>query len=290
MTSLGARFEGFVVTYIPFRPRTFVITQVALGFINAMKLQALQDCDEHMTSYTFTDTEYEDSEIRIRVQAVAGAAQEELVRCNILYAIKSLAIHQLNQRLYGAKFTELKHGQLLYRGVLDDRGDVPWLERPGNASAEPSETVTREKRALSSQVSDATNFTTTILTIPGSNDVEYQIEFNIHGRPISNVSIFSAILEFMMVLAQQDSHDSILADRQMTSTDSSWIFVTHESQSRFSLQVFQLLAILEAAARNAVFRRRYEEMTFNFFINREIVAWGCVTAPVSSRRWCGGMR
>lgn len=286
MTNLGARFEGFVVTCIPFRPRTLVITQVALGFINAMKLQALQDCDEHMTSYTFTDTEYEDSEIRIRVQAVAGAAQEELVRCNILYAIKSLAIHQLNQRLYGAKFTELKHGQLLYRGVLDDRGDVPWLERPGNASAEPSETV--EKRALSSQVSDATNFTTTILTIPGSNDVEYQIGFDIHGRPIRNVSIFSAILEFMMVLAQRNSHDSIVAD--MTSTDSSWIFVTHESQSRFPLQVFQLLAILEAAARNAVFRRRYEEMTFTFFINGEIVARGCVTAPVWSRRWCGGMR
>ena len=290
MTSLDARFEGFVVTCIPFRPRTFVITQVALGFINAMKLQALQDCDEHMTSYTFTETEYEVSEIRIGVQAVARAAQEELVRCNILYAIKSLAIYQLNQRLYGAIFTERKHGQLLYRGVLDDRGDVPWLERPGNASAEPSETVTREKRALSSQVSDATNFTTTIFTIPGSDDVDYQIEFDFHGRPISNVSIFSTILEFMMVLAQQDSHDSILADRQMTSTDSSWIFVTHESQSRFPLQVFQLLAILEAAARNAVFRRRYEEMTFYFFINGEIVARGCVTMPIPSRRWCEGMR
>ena len=291
MTSLGNRFEGLLVTYVPFRPRAYYSNPVALGFINAMKLQALQDCDEHMTSYIFTDTEYGDSEIRLQVHAVAGAPQEELIRCNILYAIKTLAIRQLNvERLYGARFAEYKRGRLLYSGVLDDRGDVPLLEQPGNVLAKPSETITREKRALSSQVSDATNSTTTILTIPGSNDNQFQIEFSFQGRIISKISIFSAILEFMMALAQRDSYDSVIADGQVTSSPgSSWIFVRHLSQSRFPLQVFQLLAILEAAARNAVLRRRYQEMTFDFLINGEIVARGCVTAPISSRRWCEGM-
>ena len=49
------------------------MNQVALGFINAVKRQAIKDCDQRISSYTFTDTEYENDPIRLRIDAAAGA-------------------------------------------------------------------------------------------------------------------------------------------------------------------------------------------------------------------------
>ena len=291
MRSLNNRFHDFSFVYVPFRARRSLTNEVALDLINAMKVQAIQDCEQHMTSYIFTDSEYGDSEIRIRINAAQGALQAQLVRCSILYAIKTLAISQLTrERLYGATFIESYRGQPLYTGVLDNKSDDPSLERSSNSSADSSETVKQERRALRTLVLDATNSTTTLLSIPGSNDVEYQIEFDFRGDRIPKIGIFSAILEFMMTLAERNSDDSIQNISQATSVDSIWIFVTRDARSRFPLQVFQLVAILESVARYAVVKKRYQEMTFKFFVNREIVAEGCLTAPISSRVWCQALR
>ena len=290
MTSLNNRFAGLSVDYISVRPRRFSIDQVALGFINAVKRQAIEDCDQYITSYTFTDTEYEDDPIRIRINAAAGAPEAQLVRCNFLYAIKTLAINLMNQqRLYGARFTESYRGQPLYIGVFDNK-DVPALEQSNTSSAEPSETVSQQKRALSIQSLDAVNATTALLTIPGSNDVDYQIQFEFCGNQVQKISIFSAILELMMTLAQLDSNDAVENISLATSTAPLWIFVMPNPESSVPLKVFELVAILESIARWAVSRRRYMEMTFDFFVNREFVAGGCVTEPNLSRAWCQGMR
>ena len=291
MRSLNNRFHDFSFVYVPFRARRFPTNEVALGLINAMKVQAIQDCEQHMTSYTFTDSEYGDSEIRIRINAAQGVSQAQLVRCSILYAIKTLAIGQLTrERLYGATFIESYLGQPLYTGVFDNKSDDPSLEQSSNSSADPSETVKQERRALSTLVLDATNSTNTLLSIPGSNDVEYQIEFDFRGDRIPKIGIFSAILELMMTLAERNSDDSIQNISQATSVDSIWIFVTLDARSRFPLQVFELLAILESVARYAVVKKRYQEMTFKFFVNGGIVAEGCLTAPISSRMWCQALR
>lgn len=290
MTDLNNRFEDLSVNHISVRSRSFTINQVALGFINAVKRQAIEDCDQYVTSYFFTDTEYENDPIRIRIDAVAGSPVGQLIRCNYLYAIKTLAINLMAQeRLYGARFSESWRDQLLYIGTFDNKNDIPLLEQPSNLSAYAGETVGQEKRALSTQSLVATNSTTIPLTIPGSNDVEYQIEFEFRGMPIQKSGIFSAILEFMMTLAQLDSDDSV-ENVSQTSTDSSWIFVMHRSESTVSLKMFQLVAILESIARYAVSRRRFVEMAFDFFVNREFVAGGCVTAPDRSRAWCEGLR
>lgn len=255
-----------------------------------MKIQALEDCDQQVTSYTFTDTEYEDSAIRIRVNAVEGAPQAQLVRCNMLYAIKTLAIEQLNnEHLYGARFVVLYRGQLIYNGVFDNLHDDPSLEKSSNSSTDPSQTVAQEKGELSTQVLNATSAIITGPKIPGSNDVAYEVKFVTSGGLIPKIGIFSAILEFMMKLAQRGSDDTIGSESQARSTDPVWIFVSWDAESRFSLQMFELLAILESLARWSVHRRHYREVRFYFYIDGELVAQGCLTAPISGRRWCQGL-
>ena len=271
--------------------RPYPVDGVALSFINAMKLGALRDCNERMTRYTFTDTEYQDSEIRIRVTAEEHAPQGQLVLCNILYAIKTLAIWQLDYaQEFGASFVESHHDIVLYGGILDNKNDDSSLQQPSNPSTDLSGTDSQEKRASSTQVLVSTNSTTTLLNITGSNDVEYRIEFYFTGLLINKVRIFSAILEFMMTLAQRDDDAAVQYASQATSTDAFWMFFTHIQDSGFSLQVFEILGILESIARYCVSRGHYQELSFRFFINEEFTAHGCLTAPISSRRWCRGMR
>ena len=73
MTSLNDRFADLFVHSISIGPPSFTINQVALGFINAVKVQAIENCNQRMSTYTFTDTEYEDDPIRIEINAAAGS-------------------------------------------------------------------------------------------------------------------------------------------------------------------------------------------------------------------------
>lgn len=256
-----------------------------------MKLGALEDCDERLTSYTFTETEYQDSEIRIQVTAVYLAPQEQLLRCNVLYAIKTLAVDQLNYaQEFGASFVESRNGILLYSGTLDNKYDVPSLQQSSNSSADLSVTDLQEKRASSVQVLNTTNSRTTLLNITGPNDVEYRVDFQFSGSYLDKVGIFSAILEFMLTLAQRDANAPVENVSEATSADEYWIFVMRARDSSFPLQIFEVLGILESIARYCVSKRHYKELTFGFFINEELTAHGCLTAPIASRRWCRGMR
>lgn len=206
--------------------------------------------------------------------------------------MKTLAIYLMTQeRVYAARFTESYRGQLLYIGLLDSKEDVLSLAQSSNSSvADRNETVAQEKRALSIESLDSANSTTTFFTIPGSNDVEYKLEFEFRGVRIPKIGIFSSILELMMTMAQLDSNDPVESISQVASTDSSWIFVMHNPESNVPLQGFQVVAILESIARYAVSKWRYQETTVDFFVNQELVASGCVTVPMISRAWCQGLR
>ena len=290
VTSLNDQFDDLSVTILPYRLRPYSINEVALGFINAMKLQALEDCDDHIPRYTFTDTEYEYSPIRIRIVALVGAPSVQRVRCNLMYGIKSLAKEQLTRpRLFGAAFLEYYRDELLYSGIFDNKGDASLVEPSSNSSTNTSETIAQDKRALSTYALDANNSTAILLTIPGSDDVQYRMEFDFLGSPLPQAGIFSTILDFIFTLGQRDAADAVQNVSEV-STDPAWIFVTHSQESTFSLQVFEVLAILESTARYAALQGRYQEMIFNFFIDEELVAGGCVVAPIASRRWCGGVR
>ena len=288
-TSLNDRFTDLSVYYDLITSEVFTVNQIALGFINAVKIQALKDFNQHIVNYAFIDTEYADDPIRIRMEGEPGAPEGKLVRCNIMYAIKTLSVDLLARgRHNGAVFFLSYNGQPVYNGIFDMKNEVALLEPSSNTSANLSETSVQEKGALSTRSLNTANSSSTRLSIPGSDDVEYWVDFDLRGRLVTKASFFSAILEFMFTLAQRDSADSVEAVSQSTGTDLPWIFARHV-RSDFQLQGFELLAILEGMARHAVSQGRYMELVFSFYINSNLVATGCVTKPIESRRWCGGL-
>ena len=289
VTSLNDRFTDLSIYYDLIRSDVFTVNQIALGFINAVKIQALKDFNQHIVNYAFIDTEYADDPIRIRVEGAAGAPEGKLVRCNIMYAIKTLAVDLLTRGSpNGAVFFLSYNGQPIYNGIFDKKNEVALLEQSSNTSASLSEISVQKKGALSTRSLNTANSSSTLLSIPGSDDVEYRVDFDVRGRMVTKASFFSAIIEFMFKLAQPDSADSIETVSQSTGADLLWIFVRH-ARSDHHLQVFQLLAILEGMARYVVGRGRYTEVVFSFYIDNDLVATGCVTKPVASRRWCSGL-
>ena len=288
-TSLNDRFTDLSVYYDLITSEVFTVNQIALGFINAMKIQALKDFNQHIINYAFIDTEYADDPIRIRMEGAPGAPEGKLVRCNIMYAIKTLAMDLLARgRRNGAVFFLSYNGQPIYNGIFDMKNEVALLEPSSNTSANLSVISVQKKGALSTRSLNIADSSSTRLSIPGSDDVEYYVDFDLRGRLVTKASFFSAILEFMLTLAQRDSADPIEAVSQSTGTDLVWIFARHV-RSDFQLQGFELLAILEGMARHVVNQGRYMEVVFSFYINSNLVATGCVTKPIESRRWCNGL-
>ena len=74
--------------YTPQRLVSFTIEQIALGFINALKEEGLQNADEELPRYAFTDTSYADDPVRILIIAAPGAPNFELNRANIMSKIR----------------------------------------------------------------------------------------------------------------------------------------------------------------------------------------------------------
>ena len=289
VTSLNDRFTDLSLYFDSFGPEVFTVNQIALGFINAVKLQALKDFNQHIINYVFIDTEYADDPIRIRLEGAAGAPAGKLVRCNIMYAIKTLAIDLITRgRLKAATILLSYNGQILYKGVFDEKNEVALLEPSSNTSANLSGISVQKKEALNTRSLNTANSSSTLLSIPGSDDVEYRVAFDFRRDPVTRANFFSAILEFMFTLAQRDSAESIQAVSQSTENDPLWIFAELESPE-FHFQGFQLLAILEGMARQAVMSERFSEMSFSFYIDSSLVATGCVTKPIYSRGWCSGL-
>ena len=289
VTSLNDRFTDLFVYYDLLTSQVFTVNQIALGFINAMKIQALKDFNQHIVNYAFIDIEYADDPIRIRMEGVAGAPEGKLVRCNIMYAMKTLAVDLLVRgHINGAIFFLSDNGQPIYNGIFDHKNEVALLEPSSNTSANLSEMALQMKGARRPRSLNTANSSSILLSIPGSNDVEYRVDFNLRGRLMIKAFFFSGILEFMFTLAQRDSADSIEAVSQSTGTDLPWIFARHV-RSDFQLQGFQLLAILEGMARYVARRGGCSELVFSFYINSDLVATGCVTKPIESRRWCNGL-
>ena len=292
VTSLNDRFTDLFVYYDLLTSEVFTVNQIALGFINAMKIQALKDFNQHIVNYAFIDTEYADDPIRIRMEGVAGAPEGKLVRCNIMYAITTLAVDLLVRgHVNGAVFFLSDNGQPIYNGIFDHKNEVALPEPFSNTSANLSEISVQKKGALTAlgpRSLNTANSSSILLSIPGYEDVEYRVDFDLVGRPIIKSFFFSAILEFIFTLAQRDSADSIDAVSQSTGIDLPWIFA-RRARSDFQFQGFQLLAILEGMARHVASRERCSELVFSFYINSDLVATGCVTRPIESRRWCNGL-
>ena len=77
------------------RPGTYTPEQIGLGFISALKTQAMFDCDQPMDILTWTYRDFPFPSINkldISFTSAGADSGPDNVRCNVLWTIKTLGI------------------------------------------------------------------------------------------------------------------------------------------------------------------------------------------------------
>ncbi len=282
--------DGLRVGYLPQRLTEFAIEEIALGFINALKLEGLKDAAESQPMYNFRDTEYADGKITISMGAVRRAPSAKTIRSSVMNALAVLPVTLMNDNhLAGVHFFETYRRRYLYNGILNRISDH---DGPGLRNIDTSAIATSRKRSsqpslLTVQEADAT---TILLKVPGNNLPQLEVAFHFTGFQLSKVGFFSSIIMMMHRVGLHDASDEVdtaeMSDRDM----SAWIFVQKRTGTTFDFAVYHELALLEGIARYAVQQGIYGELVYDLFADGQLVSGGCVTQPVEWRRWCAGLR
>lgn len=290
MTGINDAFDDdLTVGYTRQRLADFTVEQIALGFINAMKGQALENAGDILSHFYFTDTEYADDPVRIRMDPTGYATRRQRTRAHLMYALKLLPIQLMNDNyLTGVDFYEQYRGQPLFDGILDNKNDPRTLQQERGQIANASTVSTLEKGDHLSTRQSTLN--STILRVPGHTNNAYDIRISLVGREIAKKHLFSTLLEFIFTLGLGNAAAEISFAHSTNENVPAWAFAIENPESSISFQVFQLLGVLEAIARYCVLQDTYRELVFGFFADGMYVAGGCVTKADRTRMWCNGLR
>ncbi|MCJ1455020.1 hypothetical protein MMC28_005374 [Mycoblastus sanguinarius] len=268
-----------------------------------MAHQAQGDFEEPQPQFDFADMD-QSNPVRIRMHSLPSAGTAVAMRANVMWALKMLPITLFRSpSIWGMKFCEQYHGRNIYSGILDNRNaPLITLEASNQTSTVNfSQLAAESKRALDYQMLNVTtegpiattsNTTTTFLAIPGSSDKEYQVMFHFIGSQLPKIDIFSILLEFLLILGARDSVEQVASINLSGAEYPVWIYIFRNEivQIIQIFQIFQVIAIADAIARHYVQQRNYQEMIFNFYVDGQVIASGCVTKADRSREWCAGMR
>lgn len=262
--------------------------ELALGFINALKLQGLENSADAQPTYAFEDTEYPDGKIRVQMEAVQNAPRT--TRSSVMYALAALPIMLMgDNHLAGVEFFEKHRRRYIYHGTLDHLHDNPRLElSTSNASA-----ATREKRSSHTYQTSVQNMNMSVTssTTPGDNSPHLEVRFYLVGLPTAKKALFSNILMMMYELGVQNDGAASVERVEMSQHNSLvWFFVRKHPRTAFPFAIFHLLALLEGMARYYVQQNSYTEIVYDLFADGELVSGGCITQPLESRKWCAGLR
>ena len=292
-STILTQFEGVFVGYHPRRLTSFSVEEVALGFINALKLESLEDASEQIYTYAFDDNEYEDGVIRIRCRTVPYAPLGQDTRANIMYILGTLPIILMRDNfIAGVSFYETYDRRMLYSGVLNRNNHPPRLTMANQTTDNSSSSaVASQKRSPNNQLLgfQQTDNTTMKFTVPGTNE-NLELKMYFVGRRISKVHMFEALINSMLFWGLEDSSEEVEATAMTEAQMPAWIFMRRNPASPQLFQIFQLLAIVEAMARYCTQQGIYSELVYDFFFDGSLVSGGCVTAPQYSREWCKGLR
>ena len=209
-------------------------------------------------------------------------------RASIMYALAILPITLLHDNyLAGVNFFVFYRNQLLYNGVFDNRDDPPAIQRVSPEAVNHTLTSRERKGGIySRQLPDNSSY----LSIPGYNIDEYEIRFFAAGQGVTRKSFFGAILQFLFALGLQDAEDTIHTAQLSEDNLPAWIFAQETPEwTGPPFQRFHLLNILEAIARHSTQQNQFQELTFQFYINGDVAASGCLTRPLRTRIWCRGL-
>lgn len=290
--SLGVNSDddALKVVYHAWRLPEFSMEELALGFINALKLQGLENSADPQATYAFEDTEYPDGKIRVQMEAVPNALRTKTIRSSVMYALAALPIMLMgDNHLAGVEFFEKHRRRYIYHGTLDRLDDTPRLElSTSNASA-----ATREKRSSHTYRTSVQNMRMDVisLTTPGDNSPQLEVRFYLVGLPTAKKSLFSNILMMMYELGVQNDAAASVERVEMSAQNSLvWFFGRRTPRTTFPFAIYHLLALLEGMARYYVQQNSYMEIVYDLFADGELVSGGCITQPVESRKWCAGLR
>lgn len=280
--SLSDEFSGLDLRLNRARIQADVFTteSIAIAAIHAMKKSALEDYDGPLNHFDFTDILPPANPIRILMVPAPTSFVAPLKRSTVLWTLKSLTIDLLRMAiLYPLSFQVRYERHDLYLGSLAS----PRLDVASRSLSHP----------LSLTTIPVQNSTSVILSTRVSLQYEphYQINFNFVGEALSKIQIFGSILTLLLHLAKDD-HLTVLPQTSMELRQiQARIFIRQVSPPppMYRFQQYHAVALLEAIARYYVLHGQYTEMTFELIMNGYLVARGCVTRAVASRRWCGQM-
>lgn len=275
-------------------PAGFTPTDIGLAFIAAIAQQAVEDFDEPLARFEYTDDE---TAVRLMLQAVPHAPTFVAVRSNVLWALKQLPIDAFNSpSIWGGDFAVQLRGEDLYLGKLSNKNRPEGALRGGvgqggNGSLGVSEQKRRRALLPTIRALNINTTTTTTTTAKLQDDTEYQIKFQAAANPLPDVGIFSMILEFILGLAALGPQQEVETAHLAPDTSDVWIYVIYnfELGPTKRLRVYQIVAMLQQVARYCVQLRIYQELVFNLLVDDLLVATGCVAKGMEGREWCRGL-
>ncbi|KAL8675469.1 MAG: hypothetical protein Q9168_000170 [Polycauliona sp. 1 TL-2023] len=281
---LGDEFSGLELQLgTPIQAgNVFTTESIAIAAIHAMKETALEDYDASLTRFDFIDILPPENPVRIFMVAAPFPFAAALKRSSVLWTIKSLAVDVMKIGILRPLSFQVRYGtHNLYFGSLGSAGQAfGMLDR---SSSHPLSLSTPS-------VHDSTG----VALRQGAtmqDQPHYQINFDFTGEALSQIGIFESILTLLLQLAKEDSATVFVRTSMERRQIPAKIFIQQIAPPppAYRFQQYHAVALLEAVARYYVFHNRYTEMTFDLITNGYLVAWGCVTRAVVSRRWCNHM-
>ncbi|KAF6224997.1 hypothetical protein HO133_010192 [Letharia lupina] len=271
----------------------FTPADIALAFVAALAQQAVEPFDARLSYFEYADAE---TPVRIVLRSAPHAPTTLTVRSNVMWALKQLPINLFHDpSIWGLDFKVRLRGEDLYLGSLSNSNRPGGVlgaggeQGGGNGSSDGSEE--KQKRAL--LITQPSNTTAQNLKNPGSSptDIQYDLRFQLTGLPLPDIGIFSAILEFLLGLGAGDPYQAVESAKLALDTLPVWIYISYNAQpsSTQRLQVYRVVAILQAIARYCVGQRIYQELIFNLLVDDLLLASGCVVRGVGEREWCRGL-
>lgn len=298
-SSIAHRFLDLSLGYIdqpePPVPGSYPLEQIGLGFIAAMKQNALLDCEEVVSVFLWTYDSFplaSTNKLGINMASAASHPTSQNTRCNMMWALKTLPT-QLIQDNYdkGTRFYETlarpNPGKpvRVYNGLMGDFLYPSSMEK-NSSQFEGACQVAAQKRQTSSFAANSS----LCLDVPGSLNSAYYLDVRPLGDPLPPSGIFQTVLESLMELAQL-SIDEIVEN---LSLEKFGFLVRLYAQSSptskaFQLKVRHMILIVEGLARECVIQKTYKEVLWALYVDDEVAARGCLTKADLSRRWCAGL-
>ena len=142
---------------------------------------------------------------------------------------------------------------------------------------------------------NVTASTTTSLAITGGPKSPANVQYSMRFQPtdvlLPNIGIFSAILESFLSFVAYDRYQALEYAILAYVTLPVWLFAISnvDLASVRSLQVHEVVAILQSVVKHYVAQRIYQELGFNLLADEVIVAVGCVVMGRKGRKWCRGL-